>query len=69
VRSRGFAYYWATAEDVIEPGDAYYERNLPVSLQRLKQGGVRLAGLLNQLVEERQVSGRSAPSATSGALN
>lgn len=69
VRSRGFAYYWANAEAPIEPGDAYYERNLPVSLQRLKQGGVRLAGLLNQLVEERQMTGRSAPSATSGALN
>ncbi|RKR00323.1 S1/P1 nuclease [Maricaulis maris] len=69
VRSRGFAYYWANAEQTIEPGDAYYERNLPVSMQQLKQGGVRLAGLLNQLVEERQVSGRTAPAAVSGALN
>ncbi|WP_291844897.1 S1/P1 nuclease [Maricaulis sp.] len=69
VRSRGFAYYWANADQLIEPGEAYYARNLPVTMQRLKQGGVRLAGLLNQLVEERQVSGRTAPSATSGALN
>lgn len=69
VRSRGFAYYWARAEEPIEPGDAYYERNLPVSLQRLKQGGVRLAGLLNQLVEERQVSERSSASTGSSALN
>jgi hypothetical protein len=53
---------------MIEPGDAYYDRNLPVSLQRLKQGGVRLAGLLNQLVEERQVSGTGAATG-SGALN
>lgn len=68
VRSRGFAYYWARAEEMIEPGDAYYARNLPVSLQRLKQGGVRLAGLLNQLVEERQVSGTGAVTG-SGALN
>jgi len=68
VRSRGFAYYWANADQLIEPGDAYYARNLPVSLQRLKQGGVRLAGLLNQLVEERQVSGSGATTG-SGALN
>ncbi|BDX00342.1 S1/P1 nuclease [Maricaulis maris] len=68
VRSRGFAYYWARADQPIEPGDAYYARNLPVSLQRLKQGGVRLAGLLNQLVEERQVSG-SGSGTGSGALN
>ena len=50
VRSRDFAYYWANAENPIEPGDAYYYRSLRTSRLQLKQGGVRLAGLLNQLI-------------------
>jgi hypothetical protein len=50
VRSRDFAYYWASAERPIAPGDAYYERSLPISRHQLQQGGVRLGGLLNELV-------------------
>tara|TARA_R110000868_G_scaffold207772_2_gene456753 strand:- start:983 stop:1885 length:903 start_codon:yes stop_codon:yes gene_type:complete len=56
VRSRDFAYYWARADQLIAPGDAYYERGLRISRQELKQGGVRLAGLLNDLVAERQLA-------------
>ena len=56
VRSRDFAYYWARAEQPIAPGDAYYQRGLRISRQELKQGGVRLAGLLNQLVAERRLA-------------
>ncbi|SDM34472.1 S1/P1 nuclease [Maricaulis salignorans] len=56
VRSRDFAYYWARAGQMIAPGDAYYERGLRISRQELKQGGVRLAGLLNDLVAERQLA-------------
>jgi hypothetical protein len=70
VRSRDFAYYWARADQTIEPGEAYYRRALRISRQQLQQGSVRLAGLLNQLVEERQVSARPAgPRTGSGALN
>tara|TARA_R110002096_G_scaffold81371_4_gene189864 strand:+ start:2534 stop:3433 length:900 start_codon:yes stop_codon:yes gene_type:complete len=66
VRSRDFAYYWATAEQPIAPGDAYYERGLRISRQELKQGGVRLAGLLNQLVAERRLAalGGGGPAST-----
>ncbi|WP_339739166.1 S1/P1 nuclease [uncultured Maricaulis sp.] len=56
VRSRDFAYYWARAGQMIEPGDAYYQRGLRISRQELKQGGVRLAGLLNDLVAERRLA-------------
>ena len=51
VRSRDFAYYWANAENTIEPGDAYYERSLRTSRQQLKLAGVRLAGVLNSLLD------------------
>lgn len=50
VRSRDFAYYWARADQPIEPGEAYYQRSLRTSRHQLKQAGVRLAGLLNRLV-------------------
>ena len=69
VRSRDFAYYWARAGQTIEPGEAYYQRALRISEARLRLAGVRLAGLLNQLVEERQVSSAAAPGPVSGALN
>lgn len=67
VRSRGFAYYWADAEQTIEPGDAYYRRSLRISRDQLKQGGVRLAGLLNQIVEERDVAARAGGAPTGSA--
>jgi len=56
VRSRGFAYYWANAEQTIEPGDAYYARALRISRQELSLGGVRLAGVLNQIFSEEMVA-------------
>ena len=65
VRSREFAYYWADAEYMIEPGEAYYDRALRMSRHQLQQGGVRLAGLLNQIVETRTASpaGAASPAA------
>ncbi len=69
VRSREFAYYWARPDQPIEPGDHYYEVNLRTSRQRIQLAGVRLAGLLNQLVEQRSVSSRAGAQTGSGALN
>ena len=70
VRSREFAYYWARADQTIEPGEAYYQRSLRTSRDRLKQAGVRLAGLLNQLAGEREVAaGGGGASTVSGALD
>ncbi len=71
VRSREFGYYWARAEDdPIEPGDHYYETGLEISKQRLQIAGVRLAGLLNQIVEGRTETARTTPEITgSGALD
>ena len=70
VRSRDFGYYWASADQMIEPGDAYYHRALRISRERLKTAGVRLAGLLNEIVEERTVASRGgAAPAGSGALD
>lgn len=62
VRSRELAYTWARAENMIEPGDAYYERGLRINRQRLKLAGVRLAGTLNVLF----ASGAEAEGATGG---
>lgn len=56
VRSRDFAYYWARPENTLEFGDAYYERGLRISRQQLKQGGVRLAGLLNRIVADADLA-------------
>lgn len=56
VRSRDFAYYWANAENTLEFGDAYYERGLRISRHQLKQGGVRLAGVLNRIIETGEVT-------------
>lgn len=70
VRSREFAYYWARADQTLQPGDAYYHRALRISEDRLRLAGVRLAGLLNELVEERALAAAPAGgSAGSGALN
>ncbi|WP_203291929.1 S1/P1 nuclease [Maricaulis parjimensis] len=71
VRSREFAYYWARAENApIEPGDHYYETGLRISQQRLQAAGVRLAGLLNQIVEGRTQTARTVPDLPgSGALD
>ena len=71
VRSREFGYYWARAEhDPIEPGDHYYETGLAISKQRLQLAGVRLAGLLNQIVEGRTGTARTTPDISgSGALD
>lgn len=55
-RSRDVGYFWARADHPIAPGDAYYHRALRISRQELKQGGVRLAGLLNELVAERRMA-------------
>jgi len=41
--------FTSTAADKIYIGQEYYERNLPIILQRLTQGGVRLATLLNKI--------------------
>tara|TARA_R110000868_G_scaffold53249_1_gene167322 strand:+ start:20783 stop:21679 length:897 start_codon:yes stop_codon:yes gene_type:complete len=64
-RSRDLAYYWARADQTLEPGDAYYHRALGISRRELETGGVRLAGLLNELVAERRLAaaGGGAPSA------
>lgn len=51
VRSRDFGYYWANADNTIEPGDAYYQRGLRTSRQQIKLAGVRLAGVLNGLLD------------------
>lgn len=68
VRSRDFAYYWANADHALAPGDAYYQRGLRISRQQLKQGGVRLAGLLNELVAERRIASLAGGS-TASALD
>lgn len=60
VRSRELAYYWARSDRTLEPGDAYYRSGLRISRERLKTAGVRLAGLLNQLAEQRTVATRAA---------
>jgi hypothetical protein len=51
VRSESFAYYWPDADQPVEADDAYYARNRLVVGQRLEQAGLRLAGVLNQLVD------------------
>ncbi len=60
-RERGFAYVWARPENPIAPGDAYYQRGLRISRDRLKLAGVRLAGTLNMMFQGEE--GVSAPGA------
>jgi len=61
VRSRDFAYFWATEENMIEPGDAYYERGLRISRQRLQLAAVRLAGVLNTLTAPAEGGSMTGP--------
>lgn len=68
VRSRDFAYYWARPENTLEFGDAYYARGLRINRHQLKQAGVRLAGLLNQIVAENSVAAVAA-GADPGAID
>lgn len=56
VRSRSLAYYWEGTDRPSVADDDYYVRNIPIVRDQLKRGGVRLAGLLNTLVEERDLA-------------
>lgn len=51
-----YAHALERAYDAVSPGDdlgqAYFEANLPVIEERLQQGGIRLAGLLNGILGE-----------------
>jgi hypothetical protein len=69
VRSREFGYYWPETADSMQADDAYYQVGLRINRQRLQQAGVRLAGLLNQLVEERSTAARSSTGTGTGSLN
>ena len=69
VRSRDFGYFWANSEQTLEPGDAYYQRSLRISRQQLKQGGVRLAGVLNRLLDNTVQVGAAGTAAPSSALD
>ncbi|MHA6287251.1 S1/P1 nuclease [Maricaulis sp. CAU 1757] len=65
VRSRDFAYYWADAERPIAPGEHYYETHLDTVHHQLQQGGVRLAGLINTLIEgDRLAQSAATPAST-----
>ena len=66
VRSRDFAYYWASADETIEPGEAYYQRSLRTNRDQLKQGGVRLAGLLNRIVRDAEMADDDEPADATG---
>lgn len=50
-RSRDIAYQYADADAAYAPGAHYYERHLPDMKKRLKQAGVRLAAVLNTLLD------------------
>lgn len=65
VRSRDFGYLYATAENRIDPGEAYYRNALRVNRNQIKQGSVRLAGLLNLLVSDPEFAAMSATGSAS----
>lgn len=50
-RSWDMAYRFSNKDTVVQPGMAYYQRNLPVILRRIRQGGIRLAGVLNTIFD------------------
>ncbi|MBR9826695.1 MAG: hypothetical protein GYB36_12990 [Alphaproteobacteria bacterium] len=65
-RTRGFGYVWARPENPIEPGEAYYQRGLRISRERLKLAAVRLAGSLNLILgpdEGALIAGHGASAA------
>ena len=59
-RSRGLAYQYADVDVRYEPGAHYYDRHLAPVKKRLKQAGVRLAGVLNGLAAPRAARAATA---------
>lgn len=53
VRSRGLAYAGASIGPAYVFGDSYFQRNVPLVRQRIKQAALRLAGVLNNLFSAR----------------
>lgn len=53
VRSRGLAYAGATVGPAYVFGDSYYQRNVPLVRQRIKQAALRIAGVLNTSLTPR----------------
>ncbi len=53
VRSRSLAYAGASVGPAYVFGDSYYQRNVPLLRQRIKQAALRLAGVLNSVFAAR----------------
>lgn len=53
VRSRSLAYAGASVGPAYVFGDSYYQRNIPLVRQRIKQAALRLAGVLNSMFAAR----------------
>ncbi|MBA3879294.1 MAG: hypothetical protein C0500_06230 [Sphingobium sp.] len=53
VRSRSLAYAGASVGPAYVFGDSYYQRNIPIVRQRIKQAALRLAGVLNRMFTAR----------------